>query len=95
MGTLIAFEQASNNTFFNETFDKLYSRVTLVWAAMFSADENITTDVLLNSNDWKGIATAFNAIMEMAADFFKVPKIITDAEAKEATTDKEEKAAKN
>ena len=38
MGTLIAFEQASNNTFFNETFDKLYSRVTLVWAAMFSAD---------------------------------------------------------
>ena len=62
---------------------------------MFAADENITTDVLLKSNDWQGITQAFNTIMEMAAEFFKVPKIITDAEAKETTTDKGEKAAKN
>ena len=95
MSTLIAFEQTSNNSFFSENFDKLYSRVILVWAAMFAADENITTDVLLKSNDWQGITRAFNTIMEMATEFFKVPKIITDAEAKETTTDKEEKAAKN
>ena len=95
MSTLIAFEQTSNNTFFNENFDKLYSRVILVFAAMFAADENITTDVLLNSKDWQGITKAFNTIMEMAAEFFKVPKIVADAEAKETTTDKGEKSEKN
>ena len=51
--------------------------------------------MLLNSNDWQGITKAFNTIMEMAQEFFKVPKIITDAEAKETTTDKGEKAEKN
>ena len=95
MSTLIAFEQTADKSFFGENFDKLYSRVILVWAAMFAADENITTDILLKSNDWQGITQAFNTIMEMAAEFFKVPKIITDAEAKETTTDKEEKTAKN
>ena len=95
MSTLIAFEQTSNNTFFKENFDKLYSRVILVFAAMFAADENITTDVLLKSNDWQGITQAFNTIMEMAAEFFKIPKIVADAEAKETTTDKGEKAEKN
>lgn len=95
MSTLIAFEQTADKSFFGENFDKLYSRVILVWAAMFAADENITTDVLLKSKDWQGITQAFNTIMEMAAEFFKVPKIITDAEAKETTTDKVEKAEKN
>ena len=95
MSTLIAFEQTADKSFFGENFDKLYSRVILVFAAMFAANENITTDVLLKSKDWQGITTAFNTIMEMAAEFFKVPKIITDAEAKETTTDKQEKAEKN
>ena len=95
MSTLIAFEQTADKSFFGENFDKLYSRVILVWAAMFAADENITTDVLLKSKDWQGITQAFNTVMEMAAEFFKVPKIITDAEAKETTTDKQEKAEKN
>ena len=95
MSTLIAFEQTADKSFFGENFDKLYSRVILVWAAMFAADENITTDVLLKSKDWQGITQAFNTVMEMAAEFFKVPKIITDAEAKETTNDKVEKAEKN
>lgn len=95
MSTLIAFEQTSDKSFFGENFDKLYSRVILVFAAMFAADEKITTEVLLNSNDWQGITKAFNTIMEMAAEFFKVPKIVSDAEAKETTTDKQEKPEKN
>ena len=95
MSTLIAFEQTADKSFFGENFDKLHSRVILVFAAMFAADEKITTDILLKSNDWQGITTAFNTVMEMAAEFFKVPKIITDAEAKETTTDKVEKAEKN
>ena len=95
MSTLIAFEQNYNKSFFGENFDKLYPRVTLVFAAMFAADEKITADVLLKSNDWQGITQAFNTIMEMAAEFFKVPKIVADAEAKETTTDKQEKAEKN
>ena len=95
MSTLIAFEQNYNKSFFGENFDKLYPRVTLVFAAMFAADEKITADVLLKSKDWQGITQAFNTIMEMAAEFFKVPKIVADAEAKETTTDKGEASAKN
>ena len=95
MSTLIAFEQTADKSFFGENFDKLYSRVILVWAAMFAADENITTDVLLKSKDWQGITQAFNTVMEMAAEFFKVPKIITDAEAKETAEEMGEKAEKN
>ena len=60
MSTLIAFEQTSDKSFFGENFDKLYSRVILVFAAMFAADDKITTEVLLNSNDWQGITRAFN-----------------------------------
>lgn len=95
MSTLIAFEQTSDKSFFGENFDKLYSRVILVFAAMFAADENITTNVLLNSNDWQGITQAFNTVMEMAAEFFKVPQVVADAEAKETTTEEGEKPAKN
>lgn len=95
ISTLIAFEQTTDKSFFGENFDKLYSRVILVFAAMFAADEKITTDVLLKSNDWQGITQAFNTIMEMAAEFFKVPKIVADAEAKETTTEKGEKSEKN
>ena len=95
MSTLIAFEQTADKSFFGENFDKLYSRVILVFAAMFAADEKITTDILLKSNDWQGITTAFNTIMEMATEFFKVPKIVADAEAKETAEEMGEKAAKN
>lgn len=95
MSTLIAFEQNYNKSFFGENFDKLYPRVTLVFAAMFAADEKITADVLLKSKDWQGITQAFNTIMEMAAEFFKVPQVVADAEAKETTTDKGEKTEKN
>ena len=95
MSTLIAFEQTSDKSFFGENFDKLYSRVILVFAAMFAADEKITTDILLKSNDWQGITTAFNTVMEMAAKFFKVPQVVADAEAKETAEEMGEKAAKN
>ena len=41
------------------------------------------------------VTLRLNIFMEMAAEFFKIPKIVADAEAKETTTEKEEKAEKN
>lgn len=96
MSTLIAFEQTADRSFFGEQFDKLYTRVILVFAAMFAADETITTSVLLNSKDWQGITKAFNDVMEMAREFFNLPEVVKKAEAEENSTGKyEEKPAKN
>lgn len=95
ISTLIAFEQTSDKSFFGENFDKLYSRIVLVFAAMYSADKSITDEIVIHSKDWQGITNAFNIVMEMAQDFFRVPRVVAEAEARENTADQKEKSEKN
>ena len=80
MKTLIGFEDIVNHSFFEEKFDKMSSRMALVIAAINAADPNadITAKQLLDISDWqqaKEVVTAYNAVMELAAEFFRIPTV--------------------
>lgn len=80
MKTLIGFEDIVNHSFFEEKFDKMSSRMALVIAAINAADPNadITAKQLLDISDWqqaKEVVTAYNTVMELAAEFFRIPAV--------------------
>lgn len=80
MSTLVLYEQTVNKSFFGEDFAKLYNRIILIYAAMWAADENVNSDVLMQCQDWKGINDAFLTVSEMATEFFNIPEIIKQDE---------------
>ena len=84
--------------------EKKRSRVTymvgrFIYAAIYTADRNtaITVDDILSTDNWQEISDAFTTVMKMAGDFFKLPKVIADAEEREAVElhDGEEDTSKN
>lgn len=84
MATLCAFEQTTGHSFFEEKFEMIHQRLILVFAALFAANENFKIDILMKSKDWMGITKAYTTVMEMAADFFKLPDVVANEEAREA-----------
>lgn len=99
MATMLTYEEITDSNFFGEQFEKLKARIAIIYAAIYTADRNttITVDDILDSDNWKEIADAFTVVMQMAGDFFKLPKVIEDAEKREAVElhDGEEGTPKN
>lgn len=96
LSTLIVFEQTVEHSFFEEDWRNLYCRAILIWAAMFSADDSVKTDIVLRCSDWQGVNNAFSVIVKMADEFFNIPKIVEDAEKSESvTSDAHEDGKKN
>ena len=97
--TLLTYEELTDSNFFGEQFEKLKERIALIYAAIYTADRNttITVDDILNTDNWQEIADAFTTVMQMAGDFFKLPKVIEDAEKREDVElhDGEEDTPKN
>ena len=84
--TLLTYEELTDSNFFGEQFDKLKERIALIYAAIYTADREttITVDDILSTDNWQEIADALTTVMQMAGDFFKLPKVIADAEEREA-----------
>lgn len=99
LATLLTYEEITDSNFFGEQFEKLKERIALIFAAIHTANHEttITIDDLLNSTNWQEIAESFTTVMQMAGDFFKLPKVIEDAENREAVElhDGEEDTPKN
>lgn len=99
MSTLLSFEQITDRSFFGEKFTMHKERLAIIFAALYAADNKtpVSIETLLNSNDWNEINQAFTVVMEMASEFFDIPKVVKDAEDKEIaeTTEDEESNAKN
>ena len=99
IATLLTYEDLTDRNFFCEQFDKLKERIALIYAAIYTADRNttITVDDILNTDNWQEISEAFTTVMQMAGDFFKLPKVVEDAEEREAVElhDGEEDTPKN
>ena len=97
--TLLTYEEITDSNFFGEQFDRLKERIALIYAAIYTADREttITVDDILSTDNWQEIADAFTTVMQMAGDFFKLPKVIADAEEREAVElhDGEEDTSKN
>lgn len=97
--TLLTYEELTDSNFFGEQFEKLKARIALIYAAIYTADRDttITVDDILNTDNWQEIAEAFTTVMQMAGDFFKLPKVIEEAEKRESVElhDSEEDTPKN
>lgn len=79
MKTITGFEEIVNHSFFDDKFTKMVSRMAIVIAAIFAADEkaDITADSMLNADNWQtaqDIIAAYTTVMKMAGEFFKVPE---------------------
>ena len=100
LATLLTYEEITDSNFFGEQFEKLKERIALIFAAIHTANHEttITIDDLLNSTNWQEISDAFTTVMTMAGDFFKLPKVIEEAEKREAVElhdDEQESTPKN
>lgn len=97
--TLLTYEEITDSNFFGEQFERLKERIALIYAAIYTADHDttITVEDILSTNNWQEISDAFTTVMQMAGDFFKLPKVIADAEEREAVElhDGEEDTPKN
>ena len=87
MTTVLCYEEIVDKSFFGETFSRNKERMALILAACYAADENSTlsSDDLKSVKDWSEIAAAFSKVMELAGEFFNIPKVVSDSEKAEAT----------
>jgi hypothetical protein len=93
MTTVLCYEEIVDKSFFGEDFSRNKERMALILAACYAADENTTLsiDELRTVADWSEMVAAFNKVMSLASNFFNIPKVVSDAEEKEAkeTTEQE------
>ncbi|MBR4177028.1 MAG: hypothetical protein IKQ53_06470 [Bacteroidales bacterium] len=88
---MMNFEEIVDKEFHKANFGHLKDRMALVYASVISADD----ETELKIQDLKGDMTldavneliaAYNIVMELVGDFFKVPKVVGDAESSECKT---------
>lgn len=93
--TLLNFEQITNSSFFETTFNKTVDRMALIMAAVLTADEDtkLTVELLKGKGDWdavKDIIAAYGVVMDLASAFFHVPEVVKQAEEREAEGQKDD-----
>jgi hypothetical protein len=86
---VLNFEEIAEKSFFDTDFKKLKDRIALIAAAVFAANEKtkITVDDITGNKDLKAIqeiAEAFVVVMNLTTEFFELPKVVQDAENREA-----------
>lgn len=86
LATMLTYEEITDSNFFGEQFERLKERIAIIFAAIYTANREttITIDDLLNSTNWQEISDAFNVVITLAGEFFQLPKVIADAEKREA-----------
>ena len=78
MQTILNFEEMTNGqSFFTANLETMKNRVAILAAAIFAADENtnITVEKIFGNKDYeamKEIISAYNTVMALAGEFFKV-----------------------
>jgi hypothetical protein len=98
MLTMNNFEEITNDGFFKANWDKTNVRMALIMAAALAADEDtkLTIEALRGQDtfdDYKQIADAFNVIMTLASDFFKIP--VVDEEKGKSSGEEKGESSKN
>lgn len=87
--TLLNFEQITKKSFFETDFKMITDRIALIAAAVYAADEKtkLTVDTIMAGKDLKAIQdiTAASAIVtDLCNEYFEIPKVVQDAEDREA-----------
>lgn len=78
--TMSNFEEITNKAFFEANLLTTNNRIAIVIAAALAADKDteLTFEGMRGNetfDDYKQIVAAFNTVMELANDFFKVPGV--------------------
>ena len=86
---LLNFEEIAGKSFFETDFKKLKDRIALIAAAVYAADEKtkLTVDTIMAGKDLKAIqdiTAAFVIVMDLCNEYFEIPKVVQDAEEREA-----------
>lgn len=87
--TLLNFEEIANKSFFNTAFEKIVDRLALIAAAVYAADEKskLTIEDIMGERKLKeiqDITAAFVIVMNLCNEYFEIPKVVQDAEEREA-----------
>ena len=93
--TLLNFEQITNSSFFDTTFNKTVDRMALIMAAVLTADEDskLTVELLKGKGDLdavKDIIAAYGVVMDLASEFFHIPEVVKQSEEEEAEGQKDD-----
>ena len=80
MQAIMTFEEIADKSFFDCNFNKTTDRMALIYAAVMNADKkaDITIEKIAGSMDLQAIQdiiAAFGTVMNLANDFFKLPKV--------------------
>ena len=99
LATLSNFEEITGKPFFKADLDLIKNRIAIICAAAIAADENtkLTVEELRGNEDleaYKQIGTAYNTIVEMAAEFFHIPPT-EKKEAEQSAAEEGDKKTKN
>lgn len=86
---LLNFEQITKKSFFETDFKMITDRIALIAAAVYAADEKtkLTVDTIMAGKDLKAIqdiTAAFVIVMDLCNEYFEIPKVVQDAEEREA-----------
>ena len=74
------FEEITDKGFFEANLNKINNRMAIVIGAAISADKNtaLTVEEMRGKetfDDYEQIVEAYNVVMTLANDFFKIPKV--------------------
>ena len=99
LATLSNFEEITGKPFFKADLDIIKNRIAIICAAAIATDENtkLTVEELRGNEDleaYKQIGTAYNTIVEMAAEFFHIPPT-EKKEAEQSAAEEGDKKPKN
>ena len=96
MQAIMTFEEVANKSFFDCNFNKTTDRIALIYAAVMNADKkaDITIEKITGDMDLKAvreIIAAFGIVMNLANDFFELPKVTQEEEKVDEPKEGEEK----
>ena len=95
------FEEITDKGFFEANLNKINNRMAIVMAAVLSANKNtaLTVEEMRGKesfDDYKQIIEAYNVVMVLANDFFKIPEVEKGKDPKQKEQEREqEENAKN
>ena len=96
MQAIMTFEEIADKSFFDCNFNKTTDRMALIYAAVMNADKksDITIEKITGNMDLQAIQdiiAAFGTVMNLANDFFKLPKVTQEEEKVDEPKEGEEK----
>ena len=96
MQAIMTFEEIADKSFFDCNFNKTTDRMALIYAAVMNADKksDITIEKITGNMDLQAIQdiiAAFGTVMNLANDFFKLPKVTQEEEKVDEPKEGDEK----